>query len=141
MSPTNESIAEFVNSQINVNDTACIQISGGGDPLYNFEKNKHELIRIINCLHENNIKRIELITKKFNVINDFDDIAFENITSYCFSTNSCSEELLNTINKLKSAGKYVRIACVYNGKDDHAVVEELFNYYKNVVDRVTVRLD
>lgn len=52
--PTNEEITEYLNTyfpRLLFNEQPLeVHISGGGDPLYDYDTNKQELLRIIKCI-------------------------------------------------------------------------------------------
>ena len=71
------------------------QISGGGDPLYNYSKNKNELFRICNYAHELG-HSIQILTHKVDVVYENYEELKNYVDKFYFSVGPIpSESLIN----------------------------------------------
>lgn len=98
--PTNEEIDYFLQFK-KIKDMPLIGINGGGDPLFQWEKNKHEIFRICERIKFHN-KTPRITTHNLNIK------IIEEIYQYCnnkilfkFSvTDNFQKEKLNEIKKM-----------------------------------------
>lgn len=113
-----------------------VTISGGGDPLWNFEKNKGHLYRIIDKLHSSG-RTVELITRDYiTLISHIDEIS--NMFDYfSFSISEPDENILNNIIR-KLPKERIRISYVTNG-DDIDTIDKIYSFYKDYVRKISIK--
>lgn len=131
--PTNSEIEEYLKY--------CwgntISLSGGGDPLFDFDKNKKELERICDFLHSKN-RKVELISTEWNTIeSELDSFIKKNIDKFAFSAQKKDEKLLLLLKKISIhyPKENIRIIKIYNKNE---TIEELLNFYEFYSDYVSI---
>ena len=135
--PTNSEIEEYLKYCWGEN----ISLSGGGDPLFNFSKNKTELARICNCLHSKG-RKVELISTEWDVIDkELHFFIKENIDKFAFSIQEKNLKLLQLLKKIEKVyGKEnIRIIKIYNKKESYEQLLDFINYYKDYVKCIYIR--
>lgn len=112
-----------------------VYLSGGGDPLYNYSKNKDEVNRIIDHLHEKGYL-VNMITREYeNAL-----LIKDKINQFNFSTDYKDFNLLNICKEIKTTSE-VRISVVYDDKKSPDFYIDMYNYYKDYCDAFYIRED
>lgn len=115
-----------------------VYISGGGDPLFEYEKNKDELNSIIDYLNEKGYL-VNLITKEI----DKAYLLADKINQFNFSVEKISINLLSQIKRIKELNPDcdIRISKIFNEKENIHYYIDYINYYLDYVDYIFIRED
>jgi len=113
-----------------------VTISGGGEPLFNYDKNKEKLFEIIKRINKNGLL-VDIITKELNVVYENQDLR-DLVNVWSFSEEKINEELLKVLKVVNGS----RISKIFN-KDDETKedLEEYINYYLPHTDMIYIRED
>ena len=122
--PTDKDIEDF----FKYSRRKCVTLSGGGEPLYEFTKNKDVLKRIVDKLHSMG-REIELITRDYNtLVSNFDEIN-SMFDKFSFSIGACDPKITNIMEKI--GRERVRVSYITDGtSEDLSYADKLFNFYK-----------
>ena len=126
--PKDEDILEFINKY--AFDMSPVRLCGGGDPLYNFEKNKEKIKHLTKVIKSTG-RATQMTTKDVKVLNKYYNSSYlEDIIDYTISTESCNNLTKETIMKLLAAGKKVRLSKILNFDCnlENINLEEIKNY-------------
>ena len=133
--PSNKDIDKFLNGY----EGYKVYISGGGDPLYEYEKNKEELNRIIDYLHSKGYL-VNMITKEYkNALK-----IYKKINQFNFSTEVLDKELLDVIKKIKSdcnSETDIRVSIIFDDGKSSNFYKDYINFYATYVNEVCIRED
>jgi organic radical activating enzyme len=128
--PSDEAINEFLDGF----KGNCVTLSGGGDPLYNFKKNKNELVSLINKINERGFL-VEIMTKEFENAIKFEQEKL--VSKWSFSSQTMNELLLNVIERVNLC----RVTCVYDENTmDTQFLNDYISYYK-CANKIVIRED
>ncbi len=118
--PDDAIINEFIDNFCTID--GYVELTGGGDPLYQFEKNKEKVKHLIDLIIQKN-RVAKIVTTKIDVVDQYYNSEYlKDVTIYSFSLAYLSATALETINKLLAAGKKVYISNVLNFSNN---VEEI----------------
>lgn len=136
--PSKEDLKLFNN---NFPDDEKWQISGGGDPLYNFEENWPKLKELINNIHSLGHK-VQILTRKIDVVNKYFDILKDYVDYWYFSVDyTISSDLKSVSSKLTLEHTYVNL--VLNIKEDESLnwekIEQTIKEYEPYVNSIIFR--
>lgn len=109
---------------------ASISISGGGDPLYQLNKNENKLKEILSTIKDNNY-HIDIVTTEWSQIPQYWN-TLQLVDSWSFSIEYESIELLNIVKFLREQNKDVRITKLANPIDnvDYQRLQIWVDFYK-----------
>jgi len=119
MCPTEEGLKEYIRDYMPYSRRPSLLLSGGGDPLYEFEKNREQVLMILRVCKELGVATI-MQSYELDTIDRYCETLFKNIETYYFSVEGEDERLLRLIKKLTSLGKKVSITRVLNSTSDMA---------------------
>ena len=135
MCPEIKDLKEFLTDYASqFEHTKSVLLSGGGDPLYHFEKNKDKLFAILQTIQLLNYEAViqsfelDIIRKYYNTP------LFKNVIAYYFSCENFNADLRQLAVELVQAGKKVVISKVLNNSkkvDDlnFKILDDWVNYY------------
>ena len=133
--PTNELLIEFINKFSR--EDGIVELTGGGDPLYNFEKNKYEIKRLIDVIISCN-RQPKIVTKKINIVKQYINTKFlKGVLHYSFSCEDLSEDNLTFFQSLLAKNIKVRVSKIYNFGNDQSTVNyqdiyKTINFYNKL---------
>jgi organic radical activating enzyme len=109
-----------------------ITISGGGDPLYNYEKNRDYLISLIGYIKSKGLA-VEIITREFEIIkenlNDFKEVYWS------FSEEFLNQSLLGLIKQI--GRRHIRLSIIHDF--DYDRLQRYADFYAPHVRLIYVR--
>ena len=109
-----------------------ITISGGGDPLYNYEKNREYLLSLISYIKSKGLA-VEIITREFDVVkNNLDD--FKEVY-WSFSEEGLNKSLLDLIKMINR--RYIRLSIIHDFNYDR--IQRYADFYAPFVRWIYVR--
>lgn len=116
------------------------QISGGGDPLYHYEKNRSELKRIIDFAHSRG-HRIELLTKKLDVALKYFDELNDLVDSWYFSVNETPSPMFLEFSKKVQGNVRVNLVLNHTSYEKLSIkkIKEIVDAYSPYVKRINLR--
>ena len=117
MCPTEEELREFIDDYMQYSINRSILLSGGGDPLFDFEENG-EKIKMILCVCEELGVSVVMQSGELDVIEREYDDSLSYVSAYYFSSEAEDEQLLELSRKLREKGKRVVISKILNATDD-----------------------
>jgi len=117
MCPTEEGLREYIRDYMSYSRRPSLLLSGGGDPLYEFEKNQEQVLMILRICKELGIATI-MQSYELDTIDKYCETLFGDIERYYFSSEGEDERLLRLIKKLTALGKKVSITRVLNRTSD-----------------------
>lgn len=79
-----------------------VTISGGGDPLFNFDENKGRLLGLVRLIHDRGFL-VEVVTKEISLVLREHDGELKEIDMWSFSTESISKLVAEAIRAVKMA--------------------------------------
>lgn len=138
MKPSLDNIVEFLihyKDKQTPDKPYAVLLTGGGDPLFNFEENKDYIVSIIKAL-TNLGYDILLQSNEIATINKYLDTYFADIKSFYFSTEILDKTLTNLTEKLLAKGKRVVLCKTVNSgskltEKELQDIEEYTNYYRH----------
>lgn len=110
-------------------------ISGGGDPLFNYEKNNPRLISLINYIHSRGFL-VDMITKEFDVVRNNPELDYL-INYWSFSTEVRDENLIKTLDSIEAA----RISKLFDENKSVKSYIDYIEFYKRHVTQIIFRQD
>ena len=132
MIPTLENIDDFCEYRNFVGYK--VTISGGGDPLFQYEKNKDTLIGIIKRINKNGYLA-DVITKEIDVVKNSPELK-EMVNMFSFSEEKLNPNLLSLCKTLPLS----RISIIFNS-ENYKYLNEYIQYYLDDVDLIYIRED
>ena len=126
--PKDEDVLEFINKY--ALNMSPIRLCGGGEPLYNFEKNKEKLKHLTDVIKSTG-RATQMTTKDIKTLAEYYDSPYlENVVSYNISIETCDSFVKDTIAKLLAAGKQVRISKILNFdcNQEHINIDDIKKY-------------
>lgn len=95
IAPTAQALDRFLAGYLGYKVT----ISGGGDPLFNLERNLPRLQGLVDQLHAKGLL-VEVVTKEIAVVRDLHDTALKSIDMWSFSAEAPSKLIADTVRKV-----------------------------------------
>lgn len=143
MFPSEEDLREFIADYMKYSPNRSILLSGGGDPLFNFKKNREKIEMILRVCKELKVE-VVLQSGELGVIKEEFDSLFKDINVYYFSSEEENEELHDLAATLLAAKKRVVITKVFNSSADvesvdYGSIDSWVNYYKGVCTAMWLR--
>lgn len=113
MCPTEEDLKEFFSLYKNRLVTNKFLLSGGGDPLFEFEKNKDKVLMIFNVAKQFGLTPV-LQSYELDTIDKYFNTLFKDVDTYYFSVEGYDEKLIKLADKLLKNNKEVHISKIFN---------------------------
>lgn len=142
MCPTEEDLREFIADYMQYSRRRSILLSGGGDPLYNFEKNQDKILAILKICKELDVK-IVMQSGELQTIDKYYNSLLSDIDCYYFSSETENPELRTLVKKLKDNGKFVAVSKVLNNSKnteeiDFDTLKSWINFYKDSCSKLLI---
>ena len=139
--PTNEEVTEFITEYFpqriyELEKPLDIHITGGGDPLYNYEENKIELLRIIKCIKDLGCT-ISIVTKEWETVAKYWQTDLLDVHAFVFSCETMIPGLQDLCKQILAAGKHARVTKIFNFSTDMNEVnwdsiKKFIKFYKDI---------
>ncbi len=113
-----------------------VHITGGGDPLYNFEENKQDVTRILKCITDLDCT-ISIVTREWETVKKYWKTDLSSIKTYIFSYETLNSDLRDLCLELIAAGKTVQLTKIFNlsfdvDKINWDDIKNFIAFYKNI---------
>ena len=132
MCPTKADLIEFLQQYKDKSKYSHILISGGGDPLFEFNKNKNKILMILDTIKQLGFTPV-MQSYELDVIDQYFDTLFKDINTYYFSTEGYDEKLIKLADKLINNNKQVHISKVVNFSNKESEID--FNSINNWISK------
>lgn len=131
---------EDLHKLLQMNDRGICQLSGGGDPLYHYEKNRDKIKHIADVVHSYN-KKLQILTHKVDDVLKYFDELKEYVDDWYFSVGDKPSDSLKELSKLLD--KNIRVNIVVNLTRDETVdldrIDNIYNSYTPYVKHIAFR--
>ena len=122
MCPTEEDLREFIQTYLPYSGKRTLLLTGGGDPLYDFEHNRDKILMILRVCEELGIE-VVIQSGELDTINTYYNSLFKNVIAYYFSSEAMNDSVRALAKKLQDAGKRVVVSKVLNVSKDVTAID------------------
>ena len=142
MCPTKGDLRKFLLLYRNYSHSHRLLLSGGGDPLFNFEKNKDKILMILKTCKDLGFS-VVMQSGELDTIDKYCDSLLADVVAYYFSSEVKSTKLRTLVKKLREKGKFVVVSKVLNTSNNIADIDfdtfdSWVSFYKNSCSKLLI---